>query len=127
MLSKRLLSTVIVAGSLALGGAMGTPAVAQSFYSSNVISKLDVTSAQRSKLRAITNKSEAELLALLRQNNINPAAKPRMDKLMQIAGHLQAIQRRERQAVSKVLDANQMRQYDRIIFDTQKRVRAAAN
>lgn len=103
------------------------PASAQTIYDANVASKLEGLSAQqKSQLRQITQQSRSDMMAVFKQFNIDPNAKPNFDKLMQASGPLQAIARKERQAVAKVLEPAQLKQYDRIVADTRTRVRMAA-
>ncbi|WP_137390899.1 hypothetical protein [Rhodoligotrophos defluvii] len=101
-----------------------SPAAAQTIYDSNVAAKIDgLSSSQRAQVRQITRQSRKQMLAIFRQYGIDPNDKPNFDKLMQASGPLQAVARQERQAMAKVLDPDQLRQYDRIVAETRTRVR----
>lgn len=102
------------------------PASAQTIYDANVAEKLDIPAAQRAQVRTISQQSRGEMMAIFKQFNIDPNAKPNFDKLMRASGPLQAVARKERQAVAKVLDAAQLKQYDKIVNETRTRVRMAA-
>ncbi|WP_342643998.1 hypothetical protein [Rhodoligotrophos ferricapiens] len=101
-----------------------SPAAAQSIYDAGVANKLQgLTKQQRAEVRQITRESRAEMMAIFRQFGIDPNDKPNFDKLMQASGPLQAVARRERQAMAQVLTPEQLRQYDRIVAETRTRVR----
>ncbi len=121
---RRFMFALALAGA---GAVVSLPASAQTIYDSNVAAKLDgISGDQRAQIRSITQKSRADMLAIFKQYNIDPNAKPNFDKLMQASGPLQAIGRQERQAVAKILAPDQLKQYDRIVGETRTRVRMAA-
>lgn len=97
-----------------------------SIYDSGVEHRLDLTPEQRSKVLQIVAESERQVTIVFKKYGIDPHAPPVFDKLVEASTELQAIERRERQAMKKVLSREQLRQYDRIIDETRIRVRKAA-
>ena len=117
---------MLVAALGVAGLSFAVPASAQTIYDSNVAAKLDdVSPQQRAAVKDITQQSRSEMMAIFKQYNIDPNAKPNFDKLMQASGPLQAVARKERQAVAKVLEPAQLKQYDKIVGETRTRVRMA--
>lgn len=117
----------MLAAALGFAGlTVAVPVSAQTIYDANVESKLDLSPQQRAEVRSITQKSRADMMAVFKQFGIDPNAKPDFDKLMQASGPLQAIGRKERQAMSKILSPDQLKQYDKIVAETRTRVRMAA-
>jgi hypothetical protein len=126
-MSRPIVRRFMLAAALGFAGlTVAVPVSAQTIYDANVESKLDLSPQQRAEVRSITQKSRADMMAVFKQFGIDPNAKPDFDKLMQASGPLQAIGRKERQAMSKILSPDQLKQYDKIVAETRTRVRMAA-
>lgn len=120
---------VALAGCLLLAGSATTsPAQAgASIYDAQILRHLKLQSGQRSKVRKVVRRSDAEMARVFKKYKINPMTKPDFDKLVAASSELQAIERRERKEMKKILTANQLKQYDQLINITRIRVRKAAN
>ncbi|MGF7158899.1 hypothetical protein FHS85_000509 [Rhodoligotrophos appendicifer] len=127
-MSLSFIRALMVFAALSVGGVLSIgPAAADTIYDSNVGSKLsDLDSGQKAQVASIIQQSKSQMLAVFKQYNIDPNAAPVFDKLMKASGPLQQIARQERQAMSKVLNPAQMKQYDQVINETRTRVRMAA-
>ena len=126
---KNVILKVLVSLSLCLCLALVVPesAEAGTIYDSNVVSRLKLKGAQRSKAKAIVRKSDKEMKQVFRKYKINPRAKPDFDKLSAASGELQAIESREKAAMKKILSPEQYQAYRAILNETAARVRAAMN
>ena len=126
-MSLSFIRAVVLVVGFAFVGALSTgPAAADSIYDANVVSQLKLDAAQKGQVTNIVAQSKAQMMAIFKQYNIDPNATPVFDKLQKATGPLQAVARQERQAMSKVLRPDQMKQYDEIIEATRTRVRKAA-
>lgn len=104
------------------------PALAGSnIYDAQVLRHLKLANGQRSKVRRIVRKSDADMKKIFRKYGINPNAKPDFDKLVAASSALQAVERNERNQIKKILNAEQLKHYDQLIDYTRIRVRKAAN
>lgn len=104
------------------------PALAQTIYDTNVANKISGISPQvRAQIQAIQKQSKVQLMAVFQKYGIDPNAKPVMNKLMNAADDLQAVARAERTAVQKLLQPEEMAQYDTAVSETTQRIRDAAN
>lgn len=89
-------------------------------------SQLKLTSKQKSKVRRINSRSARERNRILRKHGINPSERyPLLEKIMRAANELQALGRRTRLEMSKILKPEQMRTYDRLVSQTRARVTKA--
>jgi len=116
---------VVAFGLLALFSA-ALPASADSIYDANVEQKLDLDPGQKAKVSAIVKQSNADMNSVFKKYGIDPNATPNFDKLTKASDELQAIGRRERGEMKKILNKAQLKQYDKLIADTGARVRKAA-
>lgn len=109
-----------------LAGAL--PASAQTIYDVDIANSISGLSPKvRAEIKSITAASRVQMMAVLEKNGIDPNAKPNMDKLMQAADELQAVSRAQRAAVAKLLQPEEMAQYDTAVSNTTQRIRDAAN
>jgi hypothetical protein len=100
--------------------------VAASIYNANVETRLKLDPSQRSQVQAITQKSWSDTLAVFKKYGIDPNAPPEFNRLVKAANELQAIEKRERNEMKKILTPDQLDQYDDIIERTHIVVRKAA-
>ncbi len=95
-------------------------------YDVNAAGRLKLSPKQRTKVRKIARRSARDRNRVLRKYGINPNERyPLMEKIVKAANELQAIGRRTRLEMSKVLEPTQMRQYDQIVLETRAKVRKA--
>lgn len=99
---------------------------AGSIYDSNVENRLKMNSKQRNQVKKIVRQSDREMRKVFKKYGINPNRRPEFDKLQMAARELQGIENREKAQMKKVLNADQYKQYRRILDETAARVRAAA-
>ena len=112
---------------LCIAGLQTKPAIAgANIYDAQVLKYLKLANGQRSKVRKIVRKSDSEMARVFRKYKINPRANPDFDKLVAASSALQAIERNERNAMKKILNDDQLKQYDHLINVTRIRVRKAA-
>ena len=102
------------------------PAAADIIYFTDVTGRLNLTAQQRSQVQRITKASESQTLAVFRKYGINPRATPDPNKLRPARRELEAIERNERSQLSRILDQDQMKKYDRIMAQLRARVARAA-
>jgi len=91
-------------------------------YSSHAERYLKLRKDQRKRVLEILDQSERELMAAFAKHGIDPHAKPDFNKLMKARGPLQAVGRRERRKLKRILTKEQLRIYDRLVQDTRARV-----
>ncbi|MGI9483022.1 MAG: hypothetical protein ACR2OR_11765 [Hyphomicrobiales bacterium] len=123
------LKSSIAALVICLGFSVATPpapALAGNIYDSNVENRIRMSSSQRSKVKKIVRQSDREMRKVFKKYGINPNRRPEFAKLQKAARELQAIENREKAQMSKVLNADQYKQYKAILNETAARVRAAA-
>ncbi len=97
-----------------------------SIYDAQVESRIKLTAKQRPKVRRIINRSNSDLVRALRKYGIDPYdPRPRLFKLMGASRDLRAVGRRTRLQLARVLTAKQMRQYDVLVRQVERRVRRA--
>ncbi len=114
----------LIAFAVTLGGAYA-PAHA-TIYDVNAKGKLKLSPKQRGKVRRIASKSARDRNRVLRKHGINPNDRyPLLEKIVKAANELEAIGRRTRLEMSKVLNPAQMRKYDALVQQTRARVRKA--
>ena len=88
--------------------------------------QLKLTGKQKSKVHRIHSRSARDRNRILRKHGINPNERyPLLEKIVKAANELEAIGRRTRLEMSKVLTLEQMRIYDRLVSETRARVRKA--
>lgn len=93
-----------------------------SIYFPHVAGQLGLDAGQHAKVQAIMAQSERETLAVFAQHGIDPNAKPDWNKLFGARTALEAIERRERNLLSKILNKDQLKTYDRIMEYTRAQV-----
>ncbi|MEM7427409.1 MAG: hypothetical protein AAF441_15045 [Pseudomonadota bacterium] len=102
-----------------------SPALA-TIYDVRAAGKLKLSSKQRARVRRINQRSARDRNRVLRKHGINPNDRyPLLEKIVKAAGELEAIGRRTRLEMSKVLEPAQMRIYDQLVSETRARVRKA--
>lgn len=107
--------------------ALSAPAdlAAASIYDSNVIQELQLKGDQRREMQKLIAQSRSRRNAIFREYGIDPNGKPNMEKLQRAASKLQANAARERAAAKKILNAEQIRAYDKIMMETRARIMKA--
>ena len=120
----------ILAGSMLAFVVIAAPAstipASASVFNSDVVGRLKLVGKQRAQVQKIIARSRSQRALLFRKNGIDPKTKPQVFKLQRISSQLHAIQREQRAALSLVLSAEQLRQYDAVIAETRSRVMRAA-
>ncbi len=111
---------------LAIMAAAATSAYG-SIYNADVESRLTgLSSSQKAQVQSITKKSWSDTLAAFKKYGIDPNGQPEFNRLVKASNELQAIERRERNEMKKILTPDQLDQYDDIIERTHIIVRKAA-
>ena len=72
-------------------------------YSTHAERYLKLRKDQRKAVLAILDQSERELMAVFAKHGIDPHAKPDFNKLVKARGPLQAVGRRERRKLKRIL------------------------
>ena len=125
---QQISGTVLSALALVMAAALivcSTPASA-TIYDLKGLSKLNLSGKQRSQVRRIHGRSARDRNRILRKHGINPNERyPLLEKIVMAANELEAVGRRTRLEISKVLKPDQMRTYDRLVSETRARVRKA--
>jgi len=107
--------------------AAGVGAAYGSIYNANVEGRLTgLDGSQKAQVQQITKKSWSDSLTVFKKYGIDPNAPPEFNKLVKAASELQAIERRERGEMKKILTPDQLDQYDAVIERTHIIVRKAA-
>ncbi len=91
-------------------------------YATHAERYLKLRKDQRKEVLAILEQSERELMAAFAKHGIDPHAKPDFDKLVKARGPLQAVGRRERDKLKRILSPEQLSIYDRLVQETRARV-----
>ena len=91
-------------------------------YSTHAERYLKLRKDQRKAVLEILAQSERELMAAFAKHGIDPNAKPDFNKLVKARGPLQAVGRRERRKLKRILTPEQLRIYDRLVQETRARV-----
>lgn len=97
-----------------------------SIYNANIESGLTLDASQKAQVQSITKKSWSDTLTVFKKYGIDPNGPPVFNTLVKAASELQAIERRERTEMKKILTPDQLDQYDAIIERTHIIVRKAA-
>lgn len=118
---------LIGAGLALLAGSV--PALAQETqYDTDFANRISgITPQVRAQLTTIAAQSHAQMMAVFQKYGIDPNAKPNTDQLMKAANELEAVQHAERQAVSQLLQPEEMAQYDTFVAQTTQKIRDAAD
>ncbi|MGI9413116.1 MAG: hypothetical protein ACR2PM_05580 [Hyphomicrobiales bacterium] len=104
----------------------GTVPAGATIYDADMMGRIKMSAAQRPKVLRILKRSGRDLQRTLRKNGINPNdPHPKALKLFKASGQLSAIGRRTRSQLSKVLNAQQLKQYDKITKEVEGRIRRA--
>ena len=126
---RNIMFSVMLSASIAIGATtVGLVSPAQaSIYDSGFERKIKMTASQRSKVNRIISASNKRFNAIFRKFGINKSAKPKMSKLIDASGPLQAAASQERNDLAKVLTPTQLQQYDKIMRETEDKIVRAAN
>lgn len=123
MLLVRMVSSVMMLGVLAWPG----PAAAgESVYDARIEERLPLTPEQLPHVRRIVDESKQQFLAVFNKHGIDPNGPPVFRQLVRAGPELMAIGWRQRRELSRVLTREQLVLYDRIMKETRRRVREAA-
>ena len=125
---KQISGTVLSALALLMTAAflLGTAPASATIYDLKGVSQLKLTGKQRAQVRRIHGRSARDRNRILRKHGINPNERyPLLEKIVKAANELEAVGRRTRLEISKILKPEQMRTYDRLVSETRARVRKA--
>lgn len=103
-------------------GASTSAHAGHSIYFPHIVGQLSLDAATRAAVNRIMNKSERDVLSVFAERGINPNAKPDFGKLMQARHELQAVEKREREQLVKILTPAQLKIYDKMIQYTRAQV-----
>jgi hypothetical protein len=96
-----------------------------SIYDSNVIQQLQLSAAQKKEMQKVVSESRIRRNRIFKKHGINPDAKPEMSLLQRASSELMANAARERDAVKKILNPQQLQIYDAVIKETRERIMAS--
>lgn len=113
---------VLVCSAAFLAGNSTVAKAGHSVYFPHITKHLSLDAATRAAANRIMNKSEQDVLAVFAKHGINPKAKPDFSKLMQARHELEAVERREREQLVKILTPAQLKIYDKLILNTRAQV-----
>ena len=122
MQGMRLLQGGLLGAVLLLLGAAAPAGADHSIYFPHVAGQLGLDAGKRAEVQAIMARSERETLAVFAKHGIDPNATPDWHKLFNARGALEAIERRERNLLKKILNKDQLKTYDRIMQYTRAQV-----
>ena len=104
----------------------GTVAAQATIYDADMMGRIKMTAQQRPKVKRILSRSGRNLARILKKNGIDIRdPHPKALKLFRASGELTALGRNTRAQLAKVLDAKQLKQYDRITKEVERRIRKA--
>ena len=106
--------------SVLLGAAIPAHAASTdgTIYDPKILSRMQFSLAQRSKVKAILDKSEVSMVKVFAKYRIDPRAKPNFDKLRAASTELQAIEAWEKKQMKQVLSKEQYADYLEILQAT---------
>ena len=114
---------LVACGVLVTAFMQAAPARADhNIYATHAERYLKLRKDQRKEVLDILEQSERELMAAFAKHGIDPHAKPDFDKLVKARGPLQAVGRRERDKLKRILSPEQLSIYDRLVQETRARV-----
>ena len=87
-------------------------------YDPRILSRMQFSGAQRSKVKAILDKSETSMVKVFAKYRIDPRAKPDFDKLRAASAELQAIEAWEKKQMKQALSKEQYADYLEILQAT---------
>ncbi len=102
------------------------PAAAGSIYEPPVKERLALTPEQRPHVERILAEGRSQILAVFHAHGIDPNGPPIFSQLVRASPELLAIARHQRREMRKVLRPDQFAEYKRIMKETRRRIRAAA-
>jgi hypothetical protein len=91
-------------------------------YDPQILSRMQFSGAQRSKVKAILDKSETSMVKVFAKYRIDPRAKPNFDKLRAASNELQAIEAWEKKQMKQILSEEQYADYLEILQATSAAV-----
>jgi hypothetical protein len=120
---KRLVLKIAAAFMLAIAAASASaPVHAAStdgtIYDPQILSRMQFSGAQRTKVKAILDKSDASMVKVFAKYRIDPRAKPNFDKLRAASNELQAIEAWEKKQMKQILSKEQYADYLEILQAT---------
>ena len=92
-------------------------------YAEEVVRRLNLTDAQRQALRPVLQKAAKERRAILAKHGITEGSRPSMRQMRAAKPELDGARKRTRREVSKILDAAQMKEYDKIVAEVRAKMR----
>jgi hypothetical protein len=110
---------------LCLGFTIHSSVANASIYDSNVIQHLQLSAGQKQEMQKVISESRIRRNKIFRKHGINPDAKPEMSLLQRASPELMANAARERDAVKKILNSQQLRIYDAVLKETRERIMAS--
>ena len=87
-------------------------------YDPRIMSQMQFSGAQRSKVKAILDRSESSMVKVFAKYRIDPMAKPNFDKLRAASTELQAIEAWEKKQMKQALSKEQYADYLEILQAT---------
>jgi len=105
--------------------ASAEPSFRGTVFDAKIMQNLKMDGQTRSKVSRIVSTSAAELQSVLNKYKINPRGKLDFDTMMKASHELEAVQRKEREAMRAVLSPDQFFEYEKITSQTSRRVRRA--
>jgi hypothetical protein len=87
-------------------------------YDPGIMSRMQFSGAQRSKVKAILDRSESSMVKVFAKYRIDPRAKPNFDTLRTASTELQAIEAWEKKQMKQVLSKEQYADYLEILQAT---------
>jgi len=105
--------------------ASAEPSFRGTVFDAKIMQNLKMNGQTRAKVSRIVSTSAAELQSVLNKYKINPRGKLDFDTMMKASSELEAVQRKEREALRNVLSPEQFQQYEIITSQTSRRVRRA--
>ncbi len=105
--------------------ASAEPSFRGTVFDAKIMQNLKMNGQTRAKVSRIVSTSAAELQSVLNKYKINPRGKLNFDTMMKASSELEAVQRKEREALRNVLSPEQFQQYEIITSQTSRRVRRA--
>ena len=86
--------------------------------------RVTLTAKQKSQVRRILKQSEKALFKALRKHGVDPySTRPSGPRLFRASSELKAVGRRTRSQLSNVVNAEQLRVYDQVAKEIERRVR----
>ena len=99
-----------------------------SMYSADIEGRIELSDDQRSEVLRVLKQSEDELMQILKTNGIDPNDdSPSAMKLFSASEAMSALGRKTRDQLSRLLSAEQLREYDRITSEVEQRIRQSVS